>query len=90
MKHIAVVCNNQAEWRLFQQTLQWNLAKQNKRYKCVKQAMIDIVEGVYYFHIPNNLHKAKEQLEYSQRNIDSVVSMCNIDSDVKQLLEGVK
>lgn len=54
MKTIAVICNNKQEWRHFVDTLQFTWSKDNKPYKAVAEAIIDIDKKTKYILVPNS------------------------------------
>jgi hypothetical protein len=54
MKTIAVICNNRREWLYFVDTLQFTLSKDNKPYKTVSKAIVDIEKQVKYVEVLNH------------------------------------
>lgn len=50
MKQINIICNNILEYNHFCESLEWSLSKQNKRYKRVRESMVDIDKQVKYVY----------------------------------------
>ena len=50
MKVVNIICNNILEFNHFCECLMWNLSKQNKRYKRVRESIIDIENKTKYVY----------------------------------------
>lgn len=84
MKHIAVLCNNRAEWRHFVDTLQFSLSKENKRYKAVAEAIVDIEKQVKYLYVTNHQSGIQKMRGYI---VNDYITMARIvDMDVHEYL----
>lgn len=80
MKQVAVVCNNYKEFVYFMETLQWKLSKENKRYKAIRNCIVDIEANIKYIHIPcGNDYTFSEQL--SGRELNDYVLVCGISDE---------
>ena len=93
MKQVAVVCNNYKEFGYFMETLQWKLSKENKRYKAIRNCIVDIEANVKYIHIPcGNDYTFSEQL--SGREWNDYILMCGISDEqlvyLKSKIRGEK
>ena len=55
MKHIAVIVNNRKEWNYFVETIQFILSKDNKPYKAVAEAIVDIEKQIKYVSVLNHV-----------------------------------
>jgi hypothetical protein len=84
MKQIAVVVNNQLEWKHFVDVSQWNFSKQNKRYKCTRECFVDIAEQKAYFYV--NVNRLQERLD--GESLHSYIHMCTITPEQEQFLNS--
>lgn len=51
MKQVNIICNNILEYNHFCTCLEWSLSKQNKRYKRVRESMVDIDKQIKYVYV---------------------------------------
>ncbi len=87
MKNIAVVCNNEKEWRLFVDTLQFTLSKDNLRYKTVSETIVDLTKQVKYIYINNHwssIPKLRGREWYGVTNLAGYV-----DGDLNEALNSM-
>lgn len=90
MRRIAVICNNDKEWKHFTESVTWSLSKQNNPYKFSGNTLVDIQNNQEFIHLPNNMYKL-DQILYmlpDDFTIDSIVWMCNTDKEVEDFLEN--
>lgn len=50
MKTVNIICNNILEFNHFCECMMWNLSKQNKRYKRVRESIVDIENKTKYVY----------------------------------------
>ena len=89
IKNIAVVCNNEQEWRHFVDSTQWNLSKQNLPYKTADGYILDVRNNKKFIHVPNNMYKLSEKMYIlcdDNFKVDSIIWMCNTDKEVEDYL----
>lgn len=86
MKRIAVICNNNKEWHHFKDSLQWNLAKQNKPYKSTVDTIVDMTEDKYYFYCPCDYNWMRDKIRGTI--LHDVVWMCYRDKDMESLIRS--
>ncbi len=87
MRNIAVLCNNRTEWRLFVDTLQFTLSKENLPYKTVAEAMVDLTKQVKYVYINNHwssIPKLRGREWYGVTNMAGF-----IDGDLNEALNSM-
>jgi hypothetical protein len=83
MKYIAVICNNQLEWKHFVDVSQWNFSKQNMRYKCTRNKFVNISKQITYIYVNiNNLDNVRGTA------LHSIVYMCTITPEQEQFLNS--
>jgi cell division protein YceG involved in septum cleavage len=84
MKNIAVLCNNRAEWRHFVETLQFTLSKENKRYKAVAEAIVDIDKQVKYLYVTNHKSGIAKMRGVTVNDYLTMASI--VDNDIHEYL----
>ena len=89
-KHIAVICNNEAEWKHFCNNMEWNLSKQNLPYRWGGHYLLDLSSNTKFIHMPNNLYKLNEKLymKGDDFTIDLIIPMCKMECDVDEFLSN--
>ncbi len=84
MKHIAVIVNNRKEWNYFVETIQFTLSKDNKPYKAVAEAIVDIEKQVKYLFVLNHVSGTDNMRGYVINDYLTIAKI--VDDDIMNYL----